>query len=95
MTTREESHNPALEAEPVEPVEKRYKVTGVTFVMEHKPGSEFTATLTPEQEESLTTYGHLEVVEGHKVGKPHGGTKKGHKVGAEPTEDETTEQEDE
>jgi hypothetical protein len=45
-----------------EPVEKRYRVTGEAPVFDHAQGEEFTATLSIEQEEALTQYGHLEVV---------------------------------
>jgi hypothetical protein len=58
-----EEPNPALAPIPEEPVEKTYKVVGGSTVFGHETGETFTATLSFQQEASLTEYGHLEVVE--------------------------------
>ena len=93
MTSREESHNPALADEVSEPVEKTYRVVGMSRVMEHDHGEEFTATLTTEQENSLTQYGHLEVVESHKVSKGRK-TKKSEDTDTEESDTDMEETED-
>lgn len=58
-----EESNPALAPPPPpEPQEKTYEVIGTQNVFDHRPGETFSATLSKQQEEDLTQYGHLKVV---------------------------------
>lgn len=51
--------NPALAPVPDEPGEQTYTVVGPVEVHGHKPGSDFTAELPPEQEALLIESGHI------------------------------------
>lgn len=55
--------NPAVVPPPPEPVEAKYRVAGIQTVLDHPPGSTFTATLPFELEAFFLQGGHLERVE--------------------------------